>query len=228
MEILMTAPILVVMVAGFMLLMFVLAGMIVKFERLRMQKYGADERYVVYHMGGLSESEGLPRLHRLELFLAAETLTIKPWRRPAIHIPMHDITIWSSFWTVKRPKNKVYNAEQAKAVFGEVEPGPELEPIREWMGFRRTQDYLLLNYMQGDRIRTVGFGFRYTATENWEDRPFYRCIESLNAYVRVSRTRNPKDAVEYVSLQKKIESQNGQLVWRKDPQTGRMTSEWEE
>ena len=196
------------------LMLIVMAGVLDKIDEFRRRKYKAEERYGVYHMGGLIESDGIRRMQKLQLFMNDQALTIKAWHKPEVVIRMRDITAVEPLWPVmlkgKAPENQ-----------------GELEQFEAWTHFRKTKKYLLIRYRQSGQPRTLGFGFRYGEAEEAEYENFYKFQESLKAYRALNRMRDAEEVTGRVSLRKKTLPKEGALVWKQDPQTGRLTSEWE-
>ncbi|WP_172195984.1 hypothetical protein [Saccharibacillus qingshengii] len=209
------------------LILIVMAGVLEKIDEFRRRKYQAEERYRVYHMGGLIESDGIRRMQKLQLFMNDQALTIKAWRKPEVIIRIRDITAVEPLWPVMLKSKAPETPEERRRFLREMQWGEELEQFEAWTHFRKTKRYLLIRYKQSGQPRTLGFGFRYGEAEEEEYEDFYKCQDSPKAYRALSRMRDSEEAVGRVSLRKKILSQEGALVWKRDPQTGRLTSEWE-
>ncbi|GGN94673.1 hypothetical protein [Saccharibacillus kuerlensis] len=193
-------------------------------ENMRRKKYKAYERFGAYHMGGLP---GLPRMKRLQLFMNEHVLTIKPWRQPALMIPVRNIAEVRLLGAKSLNRDKIDNLYTWRCHFGEMPLGSDLDPIRQWTRFRRPKWYVLLHYVWEDEMRAVCFGFGNGQADEREQQPFYQCYEVLERHAADYRRRDPKDAVGTVSLRKRIVQTAGKSVWRKDPESNGMTSRWE-
>lgn len=210
------------MLLGFLML-FMIVAVIEGVDYLRKRPYKAQELYDARHVSGLN---GLRGKERIQLFLNADALTVKPWFKPAIVIPWEQLTESGALWPfmLKPDESK---SVQPNGMVGRTQQDRDIGELRKKVRFRRNKRYLLLYYRHEGKERIACVGFRYGDEEDADREAFYRCSESLEWYKERSRRTDPKDAVGTVNLRKTIKPRAERIIWRKDPETGRMSSEWE-
>ena len=220
----------VVAIMGIAMAIVVLLGVIFeiamrRYDRKQKAPYQAADRFVAYHMGGLP---GVRKKEKIQLLMNRDRLTIKPRRRPSVTMSTRDMRHVVSF----RPE--IVNVLRG---MNREEPGPVPENMkflsevgrrREWTPFGRIKRYIVLIYEHNGLEHAVAFGFRYEEAELPEQETFNQCLDALEWCMENSWKRNPENAVGTVDLRKKSKRKNGRVVWRPDPASGDMRSEWEE
>ncbi|NGZ76474.1 hypothetical protein [Saccharibacillus alkalitolerans] len=207
-----------------MIMLLALGSVFAGIEYLRKFPYKAQELYGAGYLSGL---DGLRGKERLQLFLNGDALTIKPWFKPAIVIPWKEVIEVEELLGPSMLRSGP-NHKRSDAEISQTPEDRDIEELRKRIRLRRTKRYVLLRYLREGESRIACFAFRWEDDENPDMEPVNRCTESLRWYKERSCRANPKDAVGTVNLRKKIKPRTERLVWKQDPETGRMSCEWEQ